>query len=181
MIGMNGRACDGWLLAGSNDEYAIGYYTEADLPFLSAAAEAWTSFDRYFASIMAETFPNRFYQHCGVTDRLDNSLIRSSLPTIWDRLAGRRLDGRYYFSDSPFLGLWRNRYLPIMRSYEQFLADCASGELPHVAFVDPRFGGEQEGISNDDHPHDELDFGAPDLTAPEFAVPPVISGAPCGT
>src|SRR5438105_1703771 len=26
-------ACDGWLRAGSNDEYAIGYYTASDLAF----------------------------------------------------------------------------------------------------------------------------------------------------
>ncbi len=152
-------ACDGWLLAGNNDAYAIGYYTEPDVRFLGAAAQAWTSFDRYFASIMAETFPNRFYQHCAVTDRLDNSTTPSRLPTIWDRLAERGLDGRYYFSDLSFLGLWGNKYVPIMRSYAQFLADCASGDLPHVAFVEPRFIGELEGVSNDDHPHADIRAG----------------------
>jgi len=152
-------ACDGWLLAGNNDAYAIGYYTEPDVRFLGAAAQAWTSFDRYFASIMAETFPNRFYQQCAVTDRLDNSTTPSRLPTIWDRLAERGLDGRYYFSDLSFLGLWGNKYVPIMRSYAQFLADCASGDLPHVAFVEPRFIGELEGVSNDDHPHADIRAG----------------------
>src|SRR5215207_9889327 len=33
----NNGACDGWLLAGNNDEYAIGFYTRQDLPFYSAA------------------------------------------------------------------------------------------------------------------------------------------------
>ena len=32
----DGGACDGWLRAGSNDVYSIGYYTQADLSFLGA-------------------------------------------------------------------------------------------------------------------------------------------------
>jgi len=158
-VELNNGACDGWLRAGANDEYSIGYYTEADLPFLSRAARTWTVCDRYFAAIMAETFPNRLYMHSAVTDRIDGSLAPTTLPTIWDRLAARGLDGRYYFSDSPFLGLWGDKYLPIMRPYEEFLADCASGDLPQVAYVDPRFLGEEEGISGDDHPHSDIRTG----------------------
>src|SRR5438105_2759195 len=78
--------CDGWLRAGANDLYAIGYYTRPDLPFFGKAAPDWTVCNRYFAPIMAPTFPNRLYLHAGVTDRLDNSLAVTSLPTIWDRL-----------------------------------------------------------------------------------------------
>src|SRR5438067_10565498 len=92
-------ACDGWLRAGSNDIYAIGYYTQPDLAYLGAAAPCWTTCDRYFAAIMAETYPNRIYQHAAQTDRLHNSTALSTLPTIWDRLAQAGLTGRYYFSD----------------------------------------------------------------------------------
>src|SRR5690349_18567329 len=35
---LDNGACDGWLRAGSNDLYAIGYYTQNDLAFLGAAA-----------------------------------------------------------------------------------------------------------------------------------------------
>src|SRR5438552_15879811 len=56
-------AADGWLRAGANDDYAIGYYTRKDLTFLGRAAPDWTACDRYFAAILAETFPNRIYQH----------------------------------------------------------------------------------------------------------------------
>jgi phospholipase C len=108
---------------------------------------------------MAETNPNRFYQHCGVTDRLHSEIYPSTLPTIWDRLAERELDGRYYFSDVPFLNFWGDRYAGIMRSVGQFFLDCQSGDLPHVAFVDPRFAGEHQGISNDDHPFADIRAG----------------------
>ena len=108
----DGGACDGWLRAGSNDGYAIGYYKNRDLAFLGRAAPQWTAMDRYFAAIMAETFPNRIYQHAAQTDRLTNTYDISVLPTIWDRLADKQLEGRYYYSDVPFLALWGTKYLP---------------------------------------------------------------------
>src|SRR6185436_11761721 len=49
-IEYNNGACDGWLRAGMNDDYAIGYYTQADLAFLGNAAPAWTACDNYFSA-----------------------------------------------------------------------------------------------------------------------------------
>ena len=155
----NGR-CDGWLQAGDNDVYAIGYYTQPDLAFLGNAAPGWTTCDKYFAAILAGTYPNRIYQHAAQTDRLDNSLLPiSTLPTIWDRLAEHSISARYYFSDFPFLALWGAKYVPISRPIGSFLADCAAGTLPSVSFVDPRFIGEEQGLSNDDHPHADIRNG----------------------
>src|SRR3954468_8430752 len=75
----DGGACDGWLRAGSNDGFAIGYYKNRALAFLCRAAPQWTVLDRYFAAVMAETFPNRIYQHAAQTDRLTNTLDLSTL------------------------------------------------------------------------------------------------------
>ena len=130
MSSINGGACDGWLRAGSNDEYAIGYYVKKDLPFFADAAPRWTVCDRYFSAIMAGTFANRVYQHAAQTDRLANTFELSTLPTIWDRLAGAGLEGRYYFSDLPFLALWGSKYVDIARPVAAFFADAAAGTLP---------------------------------------------------
>jgi len=126
---------------------------------LAEAALKWTTFDRYFAAIMSSTLPNRIYQHAGVTDRLDNSLAVSTLPTIWDRRAAKGLVGKYYFSDAPILAFWGDKYADIIRPLGEFLTDCAAGELPHVAFVDPRLLGEEFGTSGDDHPHADIRVG----------------------
>jgi phospholipase C len=158
-IEYDGGLCDGWLRAGANDAYAIGYYTQDDLPFFGQAAPDWTVCNRYFAPIMAPTYPNRIYQHAAVTDRLDDSISLSTLPTIWDRLTQAGLKGRYYFSDVPFIALWGTKYASITRPYDQFLQDCASGNLPEVAFVDPPFYGEDTGTSSDDHPHGDIRAG----------------------
>jgi phospholipase C len=155
----DGGACDGWLRAGANDNFAIGYYRNRDLAFWGRAAPQWTAADRYFAGIMAETFPNRIYQHAAQTDRLTNTYDISTLPTIWDRLAEHGLDARYYYSDVPFLALWGNKYLPISRPLAGFVADAQTGNLPAVAFVDPRFVDEQSGTSGDDHPHADIRNG----------------------
>jgi phospholipase C len=155
----NDGKCDGWLRAGSNDSYSIGYYLKNDLAFLGNAAPAWTTCDNYFSSIMAGTYPNRIYQHAAQTDRLTNSLQFTNLPTIWDRLADHSISRRYYFSDFPFLALWGSKYVDISRPTLQFFADCSAGTLPEVSFVEPRFAGEEEGLSNDYHPHSDIRKG----------------------
>jgi phospholipase C len=159
-------ACDGWLRAGTNDLFPIGYYTKPDLAFLGNAAPAWTTCDHYFAAIMAPTYPNRIYQHAAQTDRLEDSLLPSStLPTIWDRLAEGGVEGRYYFSDIPFLAFWGAKYVSIARPALEFFIECAFGLLPPVSFVDPRFLGEAEGPSGDDHPHGNVRDGEAFLNA----------------
>lgn len=127
-------ACDGWLLDPYIDVYAIGYYGASDLAFLGQAAPYWTTYDTYFAPIMAPTYPNRIYQHAAQTDRSDNATTISTLPTIWDTLAAHTVSGRYYYSDIPFLALWGAKYLPISQPVAAFFADCAAGTLPQVSY-----------------------------------------------
>ena len=158
-VAYNDGAVDGWLRAGANDPYAIGYYTQQDLAFLSQAALRWTVCDRYFAPIMAGSFPNRLYQHAAQTDRLSNTSEVTRLPTIWDRLEDAGLEGRYYFSDAPFLALWGTRYLSLFRPFGAFLVDALTGQLPQVAFVEPRFLDNASGTSGDDHPYADIRNG----------------------
>jgi phospholipase C len=159
----NGRM-DGWLLAHS-DLFSIGYYERPDRPFFNELAASYTSLDRYFCSILAETFPNRFFLHAAQTPVLHNPPAQTgltapfTLPTIWDRLAAAGIKGRYYYSDVPFLGLWGDKYLPISRPYAEFLLAAQTGTLPAVSFVDPRFEDEDSGTSGDDHPHADIRVG----------------------
>ena len=155
----DGGRCDGWLRAGNNDAFSIGYYRQQDLEFLGRAAADWTTCDRYFAAILGPTFPNRFYMHAGQTDRISNTSAISTLPTVWDRLAARGVDGRYYFSDLAFLALWGDKYGAISRPVDEFFAACQTGALPQVAYIDPVFSGEGSGTSIDDHPHADIRAG----------------------
>ncbi len=146
-------AADGWLRAKTSDRFPIGFYDQRDLSFFGQAVPEWTIFDRYFCSILAPTYPNRFYMHAGQTDRLENDeLPLLTLPTIWDRLAAAGVSGTYYFSDGPITGLWGLKHLGISKLVSQFYDDAAAGTLPSVAYIDPRFISPSKGTSGDDHP-----------------------------
>jgi phospholipase C len=158
-IQYNGGKCDGWLRSGENDEFAIGYYGQQDHDFYGNAAPYWTTFDRYFSATMAETYPNRFYQHSAMTDRIHNSEDTATMPTIWDRLADAGVSSAYYYVDVPFLALYGTKYLSLGRTWAQFQLDAAAGTLPAVSFLDPKFLDEGSGSSADDHPHADIRAG----------------------
>ena len=158
-IQYNDGRVDGFL-RDAPDTFPIGYFEADQLLFWGEAAPAWTVCDNYFAATLGPTFPNRFFAHCGRTDRVTNTLEISTLPTIWDRLSDAGLEGRYYFSDAPFSALLGLRHLFITRTVEQFKQDAAAGRLPNVSFVDPRFLIPTPfGTSADYHPVSDIRAG----------------------
>jgi phospholipase C len=157
----NNGACDGWLRA--NDLYSIGYYRQQDLPFLGRVAPAFTTCDRFFASILGPTFPNRIYSLSGVTDRTSNVPMRVDLPTIFDRLAKKKVSAGYYYGNSSFLLLYQ-RYQAISHKHSTFFAQCRSGRLPAFSYLDPNYTFHDSGPAsgnegNDDHPHADIRAG----------------------
>jgi phospholipase C len=152
----NNGACDGWLTTAGNDDYAIGYYEAADLAFLGKAAPQWTVLDRFFASFMGPTFPNRLISQAGQTDRIENTLVASTLTTIWDRLAAAGLTGRNYGSALVSASLFGFRYTSLIRPISSFFSDAAAGTLPTVAFVDPDFSSD---VSDSYHPPGDIRNG----------------------
>ena len=54
---------DGFLATGSgNDEFALTYYERGEIEFLHAAAAEYTLYARFFCSLLASTWPNRYYK-----------------------------------------------------------------------------------------------------------------------
>ena len=155
---LNNGKMDGFR-KGSNDDFALGYYSKADLPFFGPLVDQATVFDRWFCSILSQTYPNRFYTHAARTDRIENSFDQASMPTIWDRLDAAGVSANYYFSDLPFIGLFGPKYMEISRPIDQFFVDAAAGLLPSYSYLDPLFLGEDQGGSNDDHPHADIHRG----------------------
>ena len=159
----NNGACDGWLRAGANDLYSIGYYRRQDLPFLGTLAPAFTTCDRFFASILGPTFPNRFYSLSGVTDRTSNIESRVDLPTIFDRFAAKKIPAAYYYGNFAFLLLYQ-RYNAISHKHSVFLQQCKTGRLPAFSYIDPNYTFADSGPAsgnqgNDDHPHADIRAG----------------------
>jgi len=155
-IQFNNGKCDGFRRGPGYDDFALGYYTGADLPLYGTFVRQTTVFDHWFCSLLGPTYPNRYYTHSARTQQLDNSTVQNMMPTIWDRLAAAGVPANYYFNDLPFLALWGEKYIPISRPFETFLAQAASGTLPSFSYIDPFFLGEDQGGSNDDHPHADI-------------------------
>jgi phospholipase C len=152
----NGGNMDGFLKAGQNDLFAIGYYSQADQPFFSALANNFVVCDQYFASILGPTFSNRMFLWSAQTDRLGDSVSFTSMPTIFDRLTDAGVSHKYFFNNLPYLALWGLKYIFATSLYSDFLSDVARGRLPAVSFVDPRFTILDDGTGNDDHPHADI-------------------------
>jgi phospholipase C len=161
----NNGACDGWLRAGRNDAYSIGYYRRQDLGFFGNAAPAFTTCDRFFASILGPTFPNRIYSLSGVTDRTSNLTLRIDLPTIFDRLGQKKISAGYYSGNFDFLLLYqRYRGTAVPRTHAQFFKQCKTGTLPAFSYIDPNYtftdvGPASGNQGNDDHPHADIRAG----------------------
>ncbi len=149
---------DGFMKTSTADVYAIGYYSEPDNHCFPQFARNFTTCDMYFPSILGPTFPNRIFQLCGQTDRLDDSISLCSYATIFDHCTEAGVSSAYYYSNIPFLGLFPIDLLFYGRSFAQFLADCAAGTLPAVSFVDPSFTV-LINAGNDNHPESDIRNG----------------------
>jgi phospholipase C len=65
-LAWNGGLYDGWTTA--KTEMTMGYFSESDIPFQRALAEAFTICDAYHCSIQGPTTPNRLYHWTGMID-----------------------------------------------------------------------------------------------------------------
>jgi len=149
---------DGFMKTSAADAYAIGYYQEADNQFLPQLARNFTTCDMYFPSVLGPTFPNRIFQLCGQTDRLDDSVSLCSYRTIFDHCAVAGVSARYYYGNVPFLALFPIDAIFFSHSFSTFLSDCTRGTLPAVSFVDPSFTLLLN-TGNDNHPESDIRNG----------------------
>ena len=166
-------SCNGFLAAGSgNDTYAIGYYRKRDLPFTPHLVREFTTCDRWFASLLASTNPNRAYEHAAQSygqkylllipgDGLPQFPIPPGFPpqtSIEGALARRGLEGITFYSDDNYSAMWGPRGARRSAPIYDFFTRCAAGKLPALSFVDPRLNSfpELTGTSNDDHPYGDV-------------------------
>jgi phospholipase C len=165
----SGRAqlLGGFLAEGSgNDEFALTYFNSGELGFIHDAARAYTLYDRFFCSLLASTWPNRYYKWSAQSGGLKNNdpplgTAGNQWETIFDRALAHGLSARYYASDLPFSAVWGPRGATWTNPITRFYADCAAGTLPNIAFVDPPFrdGGGGDGLSADEHPLGDVRLG----------------------
>jgi phospholipase C len=126
---------------------AMRYFDRGDMPFYYDLASTFVLCDRWFASAPAQTHPNRRYLQAGTSVgviKTDTGKIlqhpEAPNGTIWDQLNAHGISWVDYAYDLPDVLLFPrvfNENRDKIRSTSNFLADCASGNLPSVSIVSP--------------------------------------------
>jgi phospholipase C len=117
------------------------------VPTSYALADAYTMCNRWFASVLGPTYPNRYYWHSGQAHgHMDNTFPSEVWPTLYDRLNAAGIDWAYYYGDFAALSILGPSADGHMFRFKDFAAAAKAGTLPPVVYIDPGFS------LNDDHP-----------------------------
>jgi phospholipase C len=159
-LAWNNGTMDRWVQA--KGPFTMGYFTQADIPFQWALAQAFTVCDHYFCSVLGPTNPNRLCMWTGMIDPdgtgggpvTDNSPAYDNVPLSWttypERLQRAGVSWQVYqeednyddnalawftkFADAPVSSpLWQRGMQK--RPAGWFEADARAGRLPQVSWL----------------------------------------------
>jgi phospholipase C len=148
----------------------LHYFPPAKLPVLTGLARQFCVFNGWFSSIPGPTICNRAFAHYGTSfGRVGMDIFYWKKPplSIYERalLAGRT--AKIYYYDGPsstmeIVNLLKSQP-KLFGTFDQFLDDCKSGELPDYSFVEPNYNDhEGEGgaePASDQHPDHDVRQG----------------------
>ena len=163
----NNGAMDGFTAANvdPNDPRgarALGFYDQGTLPFYYALYSTFAMADHYFASVLTQTFPNRFYLLTGTSfGHIRNDVASFTQPTIFELLDQAGVSWKIYHSGLPFGALFQyvvNHAANVVPVNPNYFNDAAAGTLPQVSFIDPIFIGAKN-VENDEHPPANVQVG----------------------
>ena len=131
-------------------KHVMSYLQREQVPVSWALADAYTTCDRYFCSVMGPTWPNRMYWHSGSSNGLKVNQLPTggfNWPSIHHRLDDKGVEWMYHYVDLPVLAIVdtldkEGRVWDV----SEFYNDARLGRLKPVTYIDPGFG------LNDDHP-----------------------------
>ena len=141
----NGRN-DGFVRA--SGPVAMGYFSSEQIPFYYSLAKTFPVCDRWFCSLLGQTYPNRRFLMAGTAYGIVSTdtqyLLAPSPPngTIFDQLNAHGITWRDYYSDLPQVGLFKSVFTDNqdkIHPVAQYFTDVAAGTLPAVTYIDPEF------------------------------------------
>ena len=148
------------------------YFTPDKLPVLSTLATQFALFNGWFSSIPGPTICNRAFAHYGTSfGQVGMDLfyiLDTAILSTYERMiqAGHTAKIYYYDQQSStmeIVNLLKNQP-QIFGSYQQFIADCASNQLPEYSFIEPCYNdhpgpGGGEILASDQHPDHNIQEG----------------------
>lgn len=132
----------------------MGYHTWEQLPYYYFMATEFGTSDRFFASLLSRTPPNRMYMHAATSAGYTTTPPTPvGIKTIWHLLEERGVSWRIYSPSGhstlsyfqPFGGQHKDKVVPM----EQYYRDLAEDRLAAVSFIEPDMkGGLDEHTAN---------------------------------
>jgi len=135
-------------------DVAMWYWDEHYLPTTYSLAQHYPLGERYFSSVLAQTYPNRRFLFCGTASGLTATndyafAVPAANGTIFNQLLEHNVSWRNYVQPTgaalegsalivPEFALslgCTSRMVPIGR----FFSDAANGTLPSFSFIDPNY------------------------------------------
>ncbi len=145
-LSWDGGRNDGFVRA--SGPVAMSFWDNTDLPFTYSLVKHFPVGNRYFSSVLAQTYPNRRFLFCGTASGLVATNGQAfSTPaangTIFDRLDQHHVDWANYYQQVPSAvivpGFLTNARRRRVKKIDRFFADAASGKLPAFTFLDPNY------------------------------------------
>lgn len=159
----------------TTEDQTMGFYTQDDIPFYYNLATKFAVSDRYFASVLGPTFPNRSYLlaatsfgHLTTSDTFPPpGGYKPITGTIFDLLEKNNVSWADYFQDAPQGGSFRPfgatgidpHFFPLPVLLAQAAGAPTFPPLPSISFVDPNFGLFGRSNENDEHPPTDIQRG----------------------
>ncbi|MBV9504670.1 MAG: alkaline phosphatase family protein [Acidobacteriia bacterium] len=116
------------------------------VPVITTLARTYAVFNRWFSSLPGPTIPNRAFAHFGTSfGKTDMNLfyLNEKYKTIYERMLDHGRTAKIYYYDPPSATLGMAFILKqqpeIFATFDQFLADCRSGNLPDYSFIEPNY------------------------------------------
>ena len=157
------------------EDETIGFYTQEEIPFYYDLASKFAIDDRYFSSVLAQTFPNRSYLLAATSfgHLTTNDIFpppggyKPITGTIFDLLEAQGVTWADYFQDAPQGATFRAfsatqidpHFFPLPVLLAQLAGARGAPPLPQVSFVDPNFGLFARMGENDEHPPTDIRRG----------------------
>jgi len=151
-VQFDGGRNDGFVQS-SSGPVAMGYWERADQPFYYSMASVFPISDRYFCSVLGQTYPNRRF----LISATSLGQVNDTLPaltdyppngTIFDKVAAAGVSWRDYYTDLATVELYPELYLKNLGTnvvpIADFFTDAAAGTLPGLALVEPNYSTQSE-------------------------------------
>jgi phospholipase C len=146
----------------------IGFYTQDELPFYYALAQTFAIDDRYHASVIGPTLPNRLYYMAATS--FGHTTTGEAIPplpagyqpptgTLLDLMDAAGVTWTSYYSDLSASFYLRPYLSPHVKPIAQLATDVANGDLADVVYVDSNFGILDPSAESDEAPPNNIRRG----------------------